>query len=196
MIESASAKNPIKLVLLQNAAVLIAYWGISHLNWIVFKNVGVLPMPIWPAAAVALVSAIVLGWHIAPGIALGTILANHFSLGGSWTLACCISIMNTIGPVFGAILIRRRIAGKPWSAWNRRDITLLFFSGAVLVPMLTATGGIGGKLILGLMTISEVPLAFMRWEIAHTLGTILFAPPLLLWLYKENSDEAKPHQSS
>lgn len=40
-------------LLVLNLIVLATYWGVSHVNWLVFKNVGVLPMPIWPAAGMA-----------------------------------------------------------------------------------------------------------------------------------------------
>ncbi len=183
----ASAERPggglIRLVL-ENVVVLGAYWGVSHLNWMVFKSVGVLPMPIWPAAAVALVAAVHLGWRIAPGIALGTILANHISLPAPLNHACYIAMMNTLGPVLAAAIIRRSTSGKSWLTWNRTDVTVLFLAGVVLAPVLTAAGGIGSAWLLGLMSSSDVPRNFMRWGLAHALGALLFAPPLLAWLVR------------
>ena len=178
------AGTGLSLPVLQNTIVCIAYWGVSHLNWMVFSSVGVLPMPIWPAAAVALVAAILLGWRIAAGTALGAILANHYSLGASWMYACCIAVMNTLGPVLAAVIVRRTTLGKSWSDWNWSDVTVLFLAGVVLAPLLTATGGVGSKWLLGLIPASAVPTAFARWGLAHALGALLFAPPLLVWFVK------------
>ena len=170
--------------ILENGSVAAVYWGVSHLNWLVFKGVGVLPMPIWPAAAVALVAAMHYGWRIAPGIALGTILANRYSVGAAWDYSSCIAVMNTLGPLLAAAVIRGRVAGKTWGAWTRTDITILFLAGVVLAPLLTASGGIGSKWLLDLIPSSAVPQAMMRWGLAHALGALLFAPPLLLWFMK------------
>jgi len=174
----------LKRAVFENIVVLISYWGLSHLNWMVFKSVGVLPMPIWPAAAVALVAAILYGWRIAPGIALGTILANSYSLGSSWSFACCIAVMNTLGPLLAAAIICRRISGKAWLSMTRRDVTILFLAGVVLAPLMTAAGGIGSKWMLELIPSSDLQLAFLRWALAHSLGTLLFGPPLLVWCVK------------
>ncbi len=94
----------------ENILVVLAYWGISHLNYTIFQSVGVLPMPIWPAAALAFVVAFYRGWRVAPGIAFGTIMANYYSLHATWIYACCIAIMNTLGPIIGATLMRNRIS--------------------------------------------------------------------------------------
>ncbi len=168
----------------ENLVVLASYWGVSHLNWVVFKSVGVLPMPIWPAAAVALVAAIMCGWRIFPGIAFGTILANHVSLGAPLGYACCIAVMNTLGPVLAATVIRRKLWSAGWPAWNRADITVVFLAAIVLAPVLTAIGGTGSKWLLGLLPYADVPQAFLRWALAHASGTLLFAPPLFLLFVK------------
>ncbi len=165
---------PTQRIVVENLIIALAYWGLSKANFMIFSHVGVLPMPIWPAAALAFVVAFYRGWRVAPGIAVGTVLANHFSLGAPWVFACCIAVMNTLGPVLAAVMIRRRISGKSWPTWSRRDVTVLFLASVI-----------GSKWLLGLIPFSAVPQAFLRWDLAHALGTLLFAPPLLIWLAKE-----------
>jgi len=80
------------LLIIENLIVAGLYWGVSHINWMLFKTGGVIPMPIWPAAAVAFVFALIRGWRVAPGIAAGTILANTVSLGGPVDLASGIAV--------------------------------------------------------------------------------------------------------
>jgi hypothetical protein len=36
-----------------NLVIAAVYWGVSWLNWFLFRSGGVLPMPIWPAAGPA-----------------------------------------------------------------------------------------------------------------------------------------------
>ncbi len=170
----------VKRLILENLAAALSYWGISHLNWMVFSGVGVLPMPLWPAAALALVVALHRGWRIAPGVAAGVVLANHFSLGAPWSLALCISVMNTIGPVWGAILIKKRITDD-LVVNNTNDFVLALLIGVGLVPLLTALGGIGSKFALGMQPSHALPFALGRWAMAHSLGTLLFALPYLIW---------------
>ncbi|NDV22423.1 MASE1 domain-containing protein [Desulfovibrio sp. JC022] len=165
---------------LENIAVAAVYWLVSHLNWLIFSSVGVLPMPIWPAAAVAITAALYRGWSIAPGLALGTILANHFSLGAPWGFAFCIAVMNTLAPVLGALLIKKNNGGD----LHFRSVGNMGFAivvGVLLVPLLTALGGIGSKFMLGMLPESKVVISIMRWAMAHALGTVIFAVPYFAW---------------
>lgn len=184
MTHEGDNERTIGQLLALNVFVFILYWGVSHVNWLIFKSVGVLPMPIWPGAAVALVAATLYGWPLAPAIALGTIMSNHYSLSAPWVYAICISVMNTLAPLLCAFIIRRCIAGKSWLTLSRWDVTVLFLSGVVLLPLLSACGGIGSKWLLGLLPLAEVPQAFMRWTLSHGLGALIFAPPFLIWLFR------------
>jgi integral membrane sensor domain MASE1 len=165
----------------ENVFIALAYWGLSHLNFLVFRQVGVLPMPIWPAAGLAFVVAFYRGWRIGPGIALGTILANHFSLGGAWALACCIAVMNTLGPLAGASLARGRVS-RELNLGNLVDVLVFFSAAMILTPMLTATGGIGSRWLLGLIPGDAVVAAWLKWAMAHSLGTLFIALPAFAWL--------------
>lgn len=165
---------------LENLATALAYWGLAHLSFVLFRHMGVLPMPVWPAAAVALVVAFFRGWKIAPGIALGTILANHYSLGGSWAYAACIALMNTLGPLFGAWLMRRQVTSRVVIKGSV-DLLICFAAAVLLTPMLTAAGGVGFKWLFGLIQADAVAVGWLKWTIAHSLGSLLFATPVFAW---------------
>ncbi|HNX90871.1 MAG TPA: MASE1 domain-containing protein [Candidatus Omnitrophota bacterium] len=181
---SAAGYTVITKGVAENLAVALAYWLISHLNWLIFKNVGVLPMPIWPAAALAVVVAFYRGWQIAPGIAIGTILANYYSLGAPWGYAVCIAIMNTAGPIIGAGMMRWRVSAKI-NIRSFGDVMFCFLAIIILVPVLTATGGIGFKWLLGLIPANEVVSAWLKWAVAHSLGTLVFGVPVFAFLKEE-----------
>lgn len=173
---------------LENIIVATVYWIVSHLNWLLFSSVGVLPMPVWPAAAVAIVAALYRGWAIAPGIAVGTILANHFSLGAPWALSFCIAVLNTLGPIGGALLIKWKNGGDN----HFRTIGNMGFGllvAVMLVPLITAFGGIGSKYMLGMLPEGKFAVSIVRWAMAHGLGTLFFAVPYFAWVESKVSHE-------
>jgi integral membrane sensor domain MASE1 len=94
-------------IILINGLVALVYWAASYVNWLFFHLVGILPMPVWPSAAVALIAGLYWGWPIAPALAVGTILSNHYLLGATWTYAACVAVMNTLGPLFAVLLVNR-----------------------------------------------------------------------------------------
>ncbi len=170
----------------ENLLIALGYWAVSHINFILFKSVGVLPMPVWPAAALAFLAAFYRGMAGAPGIALGTVLANHLSLGGPLNYALCIAVMNTLGPVWGAALMRSRVS-RNIRISGSGDIWICVLAGLVLTPMLTALGGIGFKWALGLIPKEAVLSAWGKWALAHCLGTLFFAVPVFAWIRERKS---------
>ncbi|WP_031484762.1 MASE1 domain-containing protein [Maridesulfovibrio frigidus] len=164
----------------ENGAVALGYWFITYLNWLLFSSVGIMPMPIWPAAALALIVALYRGWSVAVGIAVGVVLADYFTLGVALKLAASISVANTLGPVLGAILIKKRIS-RELKIKSLRDFIIVFLIGLIFVPFVASLGGIGSLLFFGELS-SGMALSFMvRWGMAHSLGTLLFALPYLIW---------------
>jgi PAS domain S-box-containing protein len=168
--------------IVENVVVVVVYWGLSHLDWMVFNRLSILPMPLWPAAGLALMAAVMRGWSVAPGIALGAVLANRLSLSAPLAYACCIGVTNTLGPLAAAAIIRKRVGEKPWLLWRHSDYTAVFLAGVVLAPIITAAGGIGAKWLLGLIPFASVPRDFVRWWLGHAMGTALFAPLVLFFL--------------
>lgn len=138
-------------------------------------------MPVWPAAGIALVAAFYFDAWAAPGIAVGTFAANFFSLGASLPFASLIMVMNTAGPILGAWIIRNRLSNE-FKVRKFGDLLVVSASALLLVPFLTALGGIGFKSVLGMVPSSDFLNQFFKWFLAHLFGTILIAAPLFLWL--------------
>ncbi len=167
-------------ILLINILIILGYWGISAINYIIFNGFGHFPMPIWPAAGIAITTSFYFGWSIAPGIALGSILANHYSLGSSWRFAVCISIMNTIAPELAGYLLRRLLT-KDFIFKNTRNILLCFIIALILTPMATAAGGSVSKYLLGIITHEQLFNTFSKWAMAHSLGTFIIGTPIFTY---------------
>lgn len=158
----------------------LAYLAISWANWTLFKRGGILPMPIWPAAGLAIAASYKLGAWAVPGIWLGTLLANTICLGTSWQLAAIIGVMNSLAPllaVYGIQFITRE--QKPFG--TIRNFMIFILLAVVVQPAMTATGGTGGQLLLGVIQPEKISAAWLGWWFAHATGTILFAPIFLLF---------------
>ena len=167
--------------LLIAAGVSLAYWGISWLNWALFKRGGILPMPIWPAAGFAVAAVYRFGWRAVPGLYLGALLANAVTLGSGWGLAAIIGIANALGPWLAVHVIRSRTENRaPFQTVG--DFAIFVLLAVVVHPALTATGGIGGRLLLGDIAAGAFLERWQHWWLGHATGTILFAPVLLLWM--------------
>ncbi len=175
-----NADNRYRL-LLQNLLIAGAYWAISHINMLFFTSFGVLPMPIWPAASLAVAVSLFMGLRGAPGIAAGALLSNALSLGSTFPVAAGIAVMNTLGPLAGALLIKRSAVMNP-PFFRLRDTGLFLLYGVIVMAALTATGGTASILAGGRITLEAVPLSWLRWWIAHASGALLFTPMLLCWL--------------
>jgi len=173
---------------MENLGVAVAYTGIAYLAFLIFHGLGVMPMPIWPSAALAIVVAVYRGWTIAPGLSLGTLAANYYILGASLPYALCIALMNTLGPLAGGYLLRRRVSTRlRIQGWG--DMLIFFFAVLLLPPAMAATGGIGFKWLLGLISTDELVVGWMKWAIAHCLGTLLFATPVFAWMVFKGADK-------
>ena len=171
-------------------AIALSYWLLSHLNWLLFKKLGVLPMPIWPAASLALLAAFSFKWGAIPGLALGTILANHLSLNAPLSLALGISVMNSLAPVAGAIILFKTSSLS--ESFQEIKKPVLTISIALLaVPLCTALGGIGSKAALGLIKPDLIPGAIVRWFMAHMIGTVLITIPYFTWFSRTSTVDNK-----
>lgn len=176
-----------KRLAVENAAIAVCYTLLAAVAFALFRRLGILPMPIWPSAALAIVVAVFRGWYVAPGLALGTVLANYCILGSPLALALGIAVMNTLGPLAGGWVVRRLttsqlIIGGPW------ELLLSFFAIVLLPPLLAASGGIGCKWLLGMIAAEHLTVGWMKWVVAHALGSLLFAVPVFAWLSFEEDD--------
>lgn len=172
-------------LIIETLLIMTVYWGVAHVNFMLFRRGGVLPMPLWPSAAVGLSAALVYGWRATPGIAAGSLLANAVSLGSGWLLASIIALTNTLGPTLAAHIIRRKASAIP-PFDSLRNVVLFLTLGVVLMAAITATGGIGGKWLLGQLPVTALISSWAKWWIAHAMGALLFTPVILGWFYQRN----------
>ena len=173
-------------IVVRNLLIISAYWLVSHAVASFFSSFGILPAPIWPAAALALAASLRLGKKAAPGLYLGAFLANWLSLGAPWYTAAMIGVMNTLGPIWAAHLINRRTSSKQMLN-SMPGLAVFMLVGVLLHAALTASGGILSLLLSEEIAFAGAPFAWFRWLVANASGTLFYAPFLILWMQNPSS---------
>lgn len=168
-------------IAVENFFLALALWGVSHLNWVIFGKLGIQPMPIWPAAGLAFAAAFFRGWRVAPAIAVGTFLADYFSLGGNPVFACCIAITDTLAPIIGSGIIHRWVS-PTFRIKGMGNLAVCLLAALALDPVISATGGITSKCLLGLMPGDIFLQSWTKWAMAHSLGIVFLALPVFAWV--------------
>jgi PAS domain S-box-containing protein len=141
--------------------------------------------PFWPAAGLALVSALVWGRWALLGATLGSIAANlGFVAGGGPMGLVDIAITTAIGvgvgvqAWLGAALARRYVPpplllAEPAQLWRFLLLT------AVLANCTSASIGLAALMSAGRVEIAQAPLHWAAWWVGDTFGVLLFAPVML-----------------
>ncbi len=160
------------------------YWGISYLNFILYKAGGVYPMPIWPGAGIAVYLAYRYGWKAIPGIYTATVMVNIVSFEAPLYYACTIGIMNSLAPTTAVFFIRK--ITKTDNPFDDMKSYIIFAVFAIIIhPFFTAVGGIGSRLFFGLINYSDFYTDFSGWYLSHAAGVILLGPLFILSLIRD-----------
>jgi MASE1 len=103
-----------------NLAATALYFLMAALVSRFFAAYGLFPAPIWLPAGIATVVAMIGGFRVLPGIFLGSFLANDLLFAPPLYITAIISTANALGPVLGAVLLRRlRPAPRPLHLLHR-----------------------------------------------------------------------------
>jgi len=145
--------------------------------------------PIWPAAGIALAAVLMLGNRVAPGIWLGSFLANSaVSFDASSTALLAKSLLlpasfgagATLQAIAGAILIRRFV-GVPTPLERSQDVIKFLCLGGPVSCLISASVGATVLLLAGMLPVDRYAFIWGVWWIGDTLG-VLVATPVVLTL--------------
>jgi PAS domain S-box-containing protein len=139
--------------------------------------------PVFPAAGLALSSALWFGRGALPGIWLGSALLNltHGWLDGTLTplsalVALVIAIAATLQAAGGRWLVNRWL-GSAWRTLEREQEAFGFLLlGGVLACVLSSSISVTALAASGLIEAAEVPFTWWNWYLGDTLGVLVFAP--------------------
>ena len=175
---------------LANLVVAILYctlgWAVSQL----FASYGLFPSPIWLPSSIALVAAMVGGLRMLPGLFLGSLVANYALFDPPLYEACIISLGNALGPILGALAIRRlRPAAGLFARF--RGVVIFILCAIILHPVVTASTGTFALVVSEGLPGELVPGVWVKWWLSDSGGTLFFAPAFILWLGLERESIAR-----
>ena len=180
------------------AITLLVYLATARLSLLLTIPPGI-ASPLFPAAGIGLVAALVWGRAALPAVLLGSALANFWlsaSLGSvgmtSALVALGIGLGATLQAGVGALLIKRYVGqplllAEPWQLWR------FFAIGGVLACCISASVGLAVLWGAGLVNNAQALPHWAAWWIGDTLGVLIFAP-VSLTLIGHPRDEWAPRR--
>ncbi|MCX5542763.1 MASE1 domain-containing protein [Paraburkholderia sp. CNPSo 3076] len=139
---------------------------------------------VWPSSGIALVALLALGVGVAPGIVVGSFLAN-VSGGVPAAVAAAIGIGSMAGPLTAALLLNR--ATRFQITLERINDVLAFIAlAAVMSTAVSALVGTTALLGGGLVPVAGYAAAFLKWWLGDMMGVLVVAPALFSFLTYSN----------
>ncbi len=174
--------------LLEAALVITAYFLAGKIGLSVPFTSGNVS-PVWPAAGIALVALLLIGYRVWPAIALGAFLVNYLSP-IPHAAALGIALGNTAGPLTSAWLLRR-VRGFLPSLSRLRDVLELIVFGALGGTAISATIGTCALSVTRVHPWSNFGLAWLMWWLGDAMGVLIVAPLVmtfarLLTMYRKS----------
>jgi two-component system, NtrC family, sensor kinase len=144
--------------------------------------------PLWPPDGFALAAVLLLGWNIAPGIAIGSFFANFraflqtsnsmdivTSLLGILAIACG----TTLGTLLAAYLLEKFVGTE--NLFNRKINVIKFvFFGAMSEAIVSASIGVSSLCFLRGFSVKNYAHDWVIWWMSNFGGIMIFTPFLLL----------------
>ncbi|SIR48822.1 PAS domain S-box-containing protein [Aromatoleum tolulyticum] len=142
--------------------------------------------PVWPAAGVALAAMLMCGVRCWPGVWLGAFLIDlmqDLSMVGAMSAASGATgaALQAVG---GAWLVRRLLPDLPHLARSRDLARFLFLIGP-FACVVSSTIGVWSRVGFGQMPVDVALGEWLAWWAGDTLGVLLFAPPLLIFMLRD-----------
>ncbi|MFB9242152.1 EAL domain-containing protein [Massilia antarctica] len=145
--------------------------------------------PIWPAAGMALAALLLFGNRVAPGIWLGSFLANvTVAFDASNTALLAQSLLVPAGIGIGATLqasagawLIRRFVGFPTPLDRTRDVIKFLGLGGPASCAVSASVGATTLLLLGVLPADHYVSTWWIWWIGDAIGVLVATPLILSW---------------
>jgi two-component system, cell cycle sensor histidine kinase PleC len=166
---------------LANLVAAAAYFALGWLVSTFFAAYGLFPAPIWLPTAVATVAAIAGQWRMYPGIFLGSFIANAALFAPALHVTAIVSLTNALGPIIGAIALRREHIERGLFTSFAGAIRFLCCT-TLLSPAISAAGGTLALAIGHAPDVEHIYSTWVAWWLCDGSGTLYLAPALLLWL--------------
>ena len=176
--------------ILASVAILYILAGVVGLS---FAELHPAVTPIWPSAAIAVASLLVLGLRVWPAVALGAFIINLIAFNGDARLAAPIAVGNTLEGVL-AIALATRFANGRLSFERGPDVFRFTFIVAFGATLVSATVGM---LAIGLA--NQIPPGagwrlWITWWLGNATGMAVYTPFLVLLATRHEAPRAGPRE--
>jgi integral membrane sensor domain MASE1 len=175
-------------------AITAVYMAVARVS-ILFSFQSTRITPIYPAAGLALVAALLLGRRGLAGVWLGavaTVTISALSHGASslpaWSGALGMGVTGGTGAMagawLGALLVNRFSEGPFFleSGWN---VLVLLLAGAFAGGAVSPTVGVLSLSCGGMIPWHSFGISWLTWWVGDAGGIVVFAPLLLAWTRRE-----------
>jgi diguanylate cyclase (GGDEF)-like protein/PAS domain S-box-containing protein len=174
MSTEALIRRPEQRLALSALALGIAYYLAARLGLLI-PYVGSHVSLFWLPTGIAMAAYWRWGGVLSPAVMLAAFAVNYRIGGPAW-MAFGIAAGNALGPLLGAILLRR------WSfddaLIRRRDLGV-FLLADMCGMLITATNGTAWLWAAGLLPAASLPTAWMTWWTGDAVGALLCGIPLI-----------------
>jgi two-component system, NarL family, sensor histidine kinase FusK len=175
---------------LYTGIVALAYYAGAKIG-LAYAVVGGAISLVWPSSGIALVALLALDFTVAPGIFIGSFLAN-VSGGVPAGVAAALGTGAMAGALTATLLLKR--AARFRIALDRVNDVLAFIGlAAVMSTVVSAVVGTTALLLGDLVSASGYAAAFLKWWLGDMMGVLVVAPPLLSLLTYANPVRSRKH---
>jgi PAS domain S-box-containing protein len=141
---------------------------------------------VWPPSGIALAALLLFGRALWPGVFLGAFIANVTTVAAGLPVVTIVTSLliaagNTLEAVVAEYLIRRWGDG-PVVLHRARRVILFAGIAGLLAPTIAATIGTLAVSTHGLLGRAAFSDVWLTWWLGDSVGALLFAPLLLLWI--------------
>jgi len=176
---SRHTRLALRLLVVPAIALLYALVGSAAAQ--LFPSQGLLPAPLWPPAALALVLFIWRRGHGLVGVWLGACWVGFYQAGLPLPEAMLAGVTSALGPWIGAGVLRH-LHRTPLRLSRQSDVWPFLWSGTVLPSLISALGGAVALSLAASNDALTLATLFLRWWLSDAGGILLFAPMALLVL--------------
>src|SRR5258706_2956090 len=143
------------------------------------------PAPLWAPAGIALFAALSMGRRSWPGIFLGSLFTNILTFSEPFAWAAVVSAGNSVGPIFAAQLLLKRI--RVDELFSKVRHFLYFSLYTIFAGVISATVGVFTFWATRTGTSPDLWDKWLDWMFSDVGACLLFTPMFMLWQHQRPS---------
>lgn len=134
---------------------------------------------IWPGAGIAIMALYVYGYKLWPGITIGVLLSTAVDSQPLLSTGLLVAVGATVGAITSVYLLKRVRFDREMT--RIKDVTKFLVLAGLIAPTISATIGVYGLMVGGLISPDQYLYTWSTWWIGDALGIVAYGPFLLIW---------------